>query len=218
MTDCMNAEIRDQLPELVHDRLSAARRAEVLAHVAMCADCRDEIELLRAARAMFDAQTPRVDVSYVVNALPSAKPRTVRLERRRPVWSDWRIAAAVTLIVAGGSSVAVMSRDRANPVAVRDTVQQPRVAAVPLHADAASSAARTPVATQPHEAPTTTAVVASDEQGSGLGSSRLGDLTEQQLKTLLNDIDQLQPTPITDPEPVSLRVRDNAAGGPEGAL
>lgn len=218
MNDCMNAEIRDQLPELVHDRLDAARRAEILAHVATCVDCRDEVELLRAARAMFDAQTPRVDVSYIVNALPLAKPRAVRVERRRPVWSDWRIAAAVTLIVAGGSSVAVMHRDRANPAALADTVQQPRVAAAPARSDSAPTSAQATIATTPHEAPTTTAVVASDEQGSGLGSSRLGDLTEQQLKTLLNDIDQLQPTPITDPEPVSLRVRDNVAGRPEGAL
>ena len=215
MNDCMNAEIRDQLPELVHDRLDAARRAEVLAHVAACAECRDEVELLRAARAMFDAQTPRVDVRYVVDALPSAKRRVARAERRRPVWSDWRIAAAVTLVVAGGSSVAVMNRDRDAVVAVRDTVQPVQIGGVPVQPESGSSSVRAPVTQPQHQAPTPSTIVA-DEQGSGLGSSRLNDLSEQQLRALLNEIDQLQATPMTEPEPVSLRVRDNSSLAPEG--
>ena len=215
MNDCMNAEIRDQLPELVHDRLDAARRAAVLAHVAACADCRDEVELLRAARAMFDAQTPRVDVGYIVNALPLAKPRAAHIERRRPVWSDWRIAAAVTLIVAGGSSVAVMSRERGTAVTVRDTVQPAQIAGVPVQPDSASSGGRAPAIEPQHQAPTPSTIVA-DEQGSGLGSSRLNDLSEQQLEALLNEIDQLQTTPMTEPEPVSLRVHDNSSTSPEG--
>ena len=213
MNDCMNAEIRDQLPELVHDRLDAPRRAEILAHVATCADCRDEVELLRAARAMFDAQTPRVDVSYIVNALPLAKPGAVRVERRRPVWSDWRIAAAVTLLIAGGSSVAVLNRDGGSPVSAPDTVAPSRATIAPTHLDSAASNVQ--AQPTPRE-PLPRTVAATEEQGAGLGSSRLGDLSEKQLETLLGEIDQLQTTPITDPEPVSLRVRENTSGGPEG--
>lgn len=216
MNDCQNAEIRDQLPDLLHDRLDASRRAEVLAHVASCEDCRDEFALLRAARAMFDARTPRVDVRYVVNGLPLAKPRPVRVEPRRSRWTDWRIAAAVTLLVAGGSSIAVLRSDRGAPALLdtAQTVQATPLARVPKQPDTAASSERAQPAPAPNTTPSPTAVVASEDHG--LGSSRLGDLTEQQLQTLLDEIDQLQTTPITEPEPVSLRVGGSAPTGPEG--
>lgn len=221
MNDCMNAEMRDQLPELLHNRLDVARRGDILAHVAGCAACRDEIELLRTARAMFDAQTPRVDVHYVVNALPLAKPpvapQSVRVQRRRPVWTDWRIAAAVTLLVAGGSSVAVLRRDAGSAATIGQAVLPDRASGGQEQSD--SSAARTPAHRAPELTPTPRGTVAADAQssGAGIGASRLGDLTEQQLETLLGEIDRLQATPITDPEPVSLRVRENTSGAPEGA-
>src|ERR1043165_8137988 len=104
MNDCSNAEIRDRLPDLLHDRLDARARAEVVAHVEACADCRAELELLRSARAMFAAQAPRVDVGRIVQALPT------RAQTRRRSWVNWRVAAVVTFLVVGGGSVAVMSR------------------------------------------------------------------------------------------------------------
>src|SRR5437868_2070019 len=111
MNDCSNAEIRDRLPDLLHDRLDARVRAEVAAHVAGCADCQAELKLLRSARAMFIAQAPRVDVGRIVQALPT------RAQTRRRSWVNWRVAAAVTFLVVGGGSVAVMSRgDSRKPV------------------------------------------------------------------------------------------------------
>ena len=213
MNDCQNADVRDRLPDLLHDRLDAPRRAEVLAHVASCGDCRDELELLRSARAMFDAQTPRVDVSYVVNALPLAKPRPVRVERRRAKWTDWRIAAAVTLLVAGGSSIALLKNDGGAPAA-RDTTQTAPLAEMPVQRDTAVSGEHAQPAPAPDSTPSRATVVASDDRG--LGATRLGDLTEQQLQALLDEIDQLQATPITEPEPVSLRVGGSGSTAPEG--
>src|SRR5512146_2882161 len=142
MNDCSNAEIRDQLPELVHDRLDAARRAEIVAHLSGCAECRAELELLGAARAMFDAQTPRVDVTYIVNALPLARPRVAPVEHRRPKWTDWRIAAAVTLIVAGGSSLAVL-RNGGRYAAPAGATIQAAVPVAPVNSDSSSSITRT---------------------------------------------------------------------------
>jgi hypothetical protein len=75
MNDCSNANIRDQLPDLLHDRLSVSVRAAVMAHVDGCMDCRDELELLRGVRGALVAQTPRVDIAYVVGALPKAPTR-----------------------------------------------------------------------------------------------------------------------------------------------
>ncbi len=113
MNDCPNAEIRDRLPDLVHDRLDARTRARVVAHVDGCADCRSELELLRSLRGSLDRATPRVDVDRIVAALPT--PASVRPGQHRRAWrvlSDWRIAAAVTFIVAGGTSVVVMRNVR----------------------------------------------------------------------------------------------------------
>ncbi|PYP60840.1 MAG: hypothetical protein DMD26_18920, partial [Gemmatimonadetes bacterium] len=52
MTDCPNAEMRDRLPDLLHERLDASARAVVMAHVADCDDCRAELVVLREARVV----------------------------------------------------------------------------------------------------------------------------------------------------------------------
>src|SRR5689334_8858442 len=111
MNDCTNAEIRDQLPDLLHERLDDGARAVVMAHVADCIDCRDELRLLGDVRAAIEARAPRVDVAYVIGALPKPpRGEATRIASRRRVWTDWRVAAAVTLLVAGGSSVALLGR------------------------------------------------------------------------------------------------------------
>ena len=101
MNDCPNADIRDQLPDLLHERLDVSMRAAVMAHVDACGDCRAELELLRVVHGMFVSQTPRVDIHYVVNALPKSAARPVPVAPRHRVWSDWRIAAAITVLAVG---------------------------------------------------------------------------------------------------------------------
>ncbi|HEY4305631.1 MAG TPA: hypothetical protein VGM82_14250 [Gemmatimonadaceae bacterium] len=203
MNDCMNAEIRDQLPDLVHDRLSAADRTIVLAHVEACIDCRDELQLLRDAKMMFARGIPRVDVAYVVGGLPKAPaPRTVtRLEpaRRTRSWSDWRVAATVTLLIAGGGSYAVMSSHSAGAsvdTTATATAVSPSTATVAM------------IDSSPNAVPDVDRLVApGDDQPAAVGSmdTRLGDLNENQLNALLKNMDDLRAEPATDPEPVSLR-------------
>ncbi|HEX3868393.1 MAG TPA: zf-HC2 domain-containing protein, partial [Gemmatimonadaceae bacterium] len=111
MIDCPNAEIRDRLPDLLHDRLSASERAMVMAHVDACAECRAELELLRGVQRTLMARTPRVDVGAIVAALPKpgARSRDASVvsigERRRAPWSSWRAAAAITLLAVGAGAV-----------------------------------------------------------------------------------------------------------------
>jgi anti-sigma factor RsiW len=208
MNDCVNAKMRDQLPDLVHDRLSAADRASVLAHVEACGDCRDELQLLRDARAMFARGIPRVDVAYVVGALPKAPaPRaTARLEpsRRARTWSDWRIAAAVTLLIAGGGSYAVMSSHRTG---MADTVVASSTAAVSPTTRAVAIVDSSPIPGLDQ------LVVPDDDQPAATGSldTRLGDLNEDQLNVLLKDMDNLRAVPASEPEPVSIRVDGSTA-------
>ena len=217
MNDCQNAEMRDQLPELLHERLEASARAVLVAHIDGCADCRDELELLRVAHSTLIRATPRVDLNFIIEAIPKAAPRTRTLAApRRRVWTDWRVAAAAVLLVAGGSSYSLLGRH--GGIVVRDTL----VAQVtPPAVDTASAKAQRPDSTM--SVPTATSqpeVVAEGpsevSEGSGLGTSRLGDLSEKQLKALLTEIDQLSPSPITEPDPVTLRVDTKGTTSPEG--
>jgi hypothetical protein len=70
MSDCMNAEMRDLLPDLAAERLSGAERTRVASHVASCPACAAELELLSAARQVMSRGVPAVDVARIVAALP----------------------------------------------------------------------------------------------------------------------------------------------------
>ena len=213
MNDCQNAMMRDQLPDLLHERLDSVARATLMAHVDACADCRDELELLQLARGTLLKATPRVDLNFIVEALPAAKPRARTLPvSRRPMWTDWRIAAAAVLLVAGGSSYTLLGRHAG--IAVGDSlaaqVEQP-VAETPAVASRStdSTAAEERAGAQRE-------TVVADGTPEGIGASRLGDLSESQLKALLTEIDQLRPTPIMEPDPVTIRVDSKGTTSPEG--
>src|SRR6187431_1734445 len=115
MRDCVNVEARDALPDLIHDRLPAAERERVLAHVRACDDCAAELELLRGARGAVVASAPAVDVEAIARAVerrlaaPDARlAARTRTARGGPL-GDWRlrIAAALVLMVGGAAGVLV---------------------------------------------------------------------------------------------------------------
>ena len=68
MTDCTNNTMRDLLPELAHDALSADDAARVRAHIASCAACAAELRILSAAGELFANATPKVDTAAIVAA------------------------------------------------------------------------------------------------------------------------------------------------------
>jgi len=114
MSDSLNVEIRELLPDYLGGTLSASRRAEVDAHVASCAECADELALLRLVREAY-AESPAVNVKAIVAALPrnAARPAMRTVRAGAPVGRSWRrsqafqIAAAVSFIALGGISLAV---------------------------------------------------------------------------------------------------------------
>ena len=142
MTDCPNGEVRDLLPDLLHDRLAPAVRREVEAHVRDCADCQAELALLRAMRSSL-RRAPAVDVAAIAAAIPP-----YRAAARR-TWGGWRAAAAIAMLAAGGTSVAVLQR---GATSVRDTATAAVVAG-------SNAAPRAPVsvATKDSAVPTATA-------------------------------------------------------------
>lgn len=133
MTECNNTEVRDLLPDIVAEGLLAGDQAMVDAHLVGCAECRDELALLRVARAV----RPRavdIDVARIVAALPSRAPalQLVKSEgssradgasahdralaappsqrkpalagRSRTLGTAWKIAAAVGIVAIGSWS------------------------------------------------------------------------------------------------------------------
>lgn len=117
MSDCTNVEIRELLPEYLHDRLGATARARVDAHVATCADCAGELAVLRSVRQAY-AGRPAIDTDAIVRALP--RPATTR--RRRRTATPWlRVAAVVSFVSLGGISIVAL-RDFLNGDGARHMV------------------------------------------------------------------------------------------------
>jgi hypothetical protein len=211
MNDCPNAAMRDLLPDLLYDRLTAAVRAEVTLHVAGCTDCREELELIRSLQSIVTVEAPRVDVTYVVNALPKPPRRGVNRDVKpiavgRRTWADWRIAAAVTLIAVGGSSAALLKREPqvlvpvTGPPIVRDTQ-----GVTPVQTPVVSST--------PNTQTVATTVPAEKAEVALVGDGPLADLDDAQLEALIEEIEQMKAVPITEPEPVLIRVNARNTSG-----
>jgi hypothetical protein len=136
------------------------------------------------------------------------------------VWTDWRIAAAVTVLAVGGGSFAVI-RQGMTPTATDSgfaSSPSPEYAGRPATDTSMPQGARAATggaAQTATSSPQNTVATADDRNGLGT-TAHLADLNERQLQALLDQIDQLQAVPITEPEPVTIRI-DNKRSSPEGA-
>ncbi len=188
MTDCPNVQMRERLPDLLHDALDASDRAALEAHLAGCADCAAELAVLRSARHVMSAvRVPVLDTASIVAALP--RPVALHLSRTVPRRSRtiFRIAAAVSFISLGGISVAVArsffgdvtSTSVDSILAGRgESLQVVSPVAGNVGATAQSSAA-VPVLTM---------------------HPSVGALDDADLESLLDELDQLEATPLAEPE------------------
>jgi anti-sigma factor RsiW len=178
MIDCPKGEIRDQLPDFLHDQLSTRARAVVSAHVAGCAACAAELSLLRELRGTLRA-APTVDVARVVASLP-APPRGAAAGSR-PRLFDWRIAAAVAALAVGGGSAALLTEGLRRGETDRDRIAQPPV---PARETAASPEAAQQVAT------------------TGLSiDADLAEASTVELQALLEELEAFDGLPSDEPEP-----------------
>ena len=201
MHDCVEGDIRDLLPEFVHGVLSPGNETRVRTHVESCADCAAEIRLIGQAAALF--VTPKIDAAAIVAALPSPRRRT----------RNWGWAAAASVLLIGGLAVANVQ------------LAGPGITA-PAASGAVTAMAPEPVAKLADAANETTAT---GRRSAAAPSARpavsfgggLSDLTDAQLKALLNEIDGIDAAPSADP---AVRVpavdestsRARRGGGPDG--
>lgn len=197
MSDCPNGDIRDLLPDFLHDRLGDDERAVVEAHLRDCELCREELALLRGMRATL-RRVSAVDVGRVASAIqPYRAP--VRQSPTRS-WGGWRIAAAVTLLAAGGTSMVIARRDAVAPV------EGPQVGAV-HEFDSLPGHANVQVALDPTAAPASGAITATHPSRElALAGGTIGDLDDSELSALIDDIGSLNavtPVEVDNAAPVS---------------
>ena len=193
MTDCPNGDIRDLLPDLLNGRLAPERRAEVEAHLRTCEDCREEMELLRSVRGSMH-RAPAVSVADIVKALPAYHAPA------RHAGRGWGIAAAIALLVGGGTSI-VVARD--SHVLQREGTQ---VAIIPAMTPLPTEPAPVHVAqTKSHPKPRAHVAAPVPETEAprelAVASTNVGDLSEAELDALVNDLGSLDAVTPVDVEP-----------------
>lgn len=108
MNKCMESEIRESLPDLLHGTLAEAERARIAAHVAECGECREELEILRTVKNAA-AFAPSIDIDRIVRQIPPYQTIVPKVERpARPRFVSWLVAASLAVVIAGGGSVLMM--------------------------------------------------------------------------------------------------------------
>jgi len=194
MNKCIDKEIQEMLPDLLHRTLADAERRRVEAHIAGCESCREELEILRTVKsaAVF---APTIDVDRVVRQIPpyrSVVPGIEAPARYRPV--QWLVAAAAALvIIVGGSMLATRQNSNATRLAAIDSLP-PVVVDSPNQAAAGRSVvvdSQQP-ARPPARANSRALALAADVDG----------LSDGSLVQLMNEMDRFDALPTAEPDPV----------------
>jgi anti-sigma factor RsiW len=194
MNKCIDTEIQEMLPDLLHRALADAERQRVEAHLAGCESCREELEILRTVKsaAVF---APTIDVDRVVRQIPpyrSVVPGIEAPARYRPL--QWLVAAAAALvIVVGGSMLIARQPSSDRQVVVSDSLPQSTVP----NPDTAGSV-RAPA--RDSQIPVRTAPVA-HSRALALASD-VENLSDGNLVQLMNEMDRFDALPAAEPDPV----------------
>ncbi len=191
MTECLQTELKEKLPELAAGTLE--NPIEVERHVALCPDCAAELEIIRAVRESA-VPAPYINVSRIVRALPPA-PVPVREEKPWYRRASLQLAAAFLLVAGGAYSV----RQAADRVALSG---EATMAAAPVQQDAQSSApnAAPPASTNASDASLAAARRVAEPARSDIALvTGLDELTTQELTALLDDVDALAAVPVDEP-------------------
>lgn len=228
MNDCLNAEMRESLPDLIHGNLEPAKLAKLEAHVASCDSCAAELELLRTVVASMPP-TPAMNVQRIVAALPVAAKQGLLLhrgngdalaspvlpaKRSQGIWSRpmLRVAAAVVIVAAGGLSLLV-GRDVLDPETQVGPNGRPVTATSARVATSAPEPATTPSVTRVAES--SSPAVTSGGVTTGLLISEVQQLSDEHLVALLDEMDTIDPLPAIEPETLAPVVAESDTGTSE---
>lgn len=199
MNKCINSDIQEMLPDLLHGALADDARTRVEAHVATCESCQEDLDVLRTVKsaAIF---APSIDVDGVVRQIPPY--RTIVPAIERPASTrvvSWLVAASLALVVLGGGSVLMIqsrgsqgsnstSYSRAQkPVATGLETTKPNPSGSSIVSSVDKPVLPSVVAPHPHAL-----ALAADADG----------LSDRSLVQLMNDMDGFDALPGSEPDPV----------------
>ena len=175
MSDCSNIEIREALPELLHGRLDAIQAAKVREHIARCAECASELELLQRVQRVYSA-APAVNPAAILAALP--RPRA----RRTFSLGMLRAAAAIVLLLAGALVVrAVMSGS--------ENASSNQIVDIPLDTQAV-----------PRDTPVSIQRTAPRPRVLAMSLSELDDLDADEMESLMSALERIDAAPVAEPD------------------
>ena len=202
MNDCVNADVRDALPDFINHRLSELDVATVREHIESCADCKAEVELIREARATA-LLAPKMDVNRIAGALPAYAPfrsRSITTGSRRV----WALAAAAIIVAIGGWAISTRQLTSDSPTVAAVTTAPPTP--VETVTPAITSPAPATVAAAPSQKAATTAKEVDVASLSLVGSTE--DLSDEDLETLVAALDGIDAVPSAEPGSVTTTVED----------
>ncbi|MDQ6768411.1 MAG: zf-HC2 domain-containing protein [Gemmatimonadota bacterium] len=186
MNNCIERDIQEMLPDLLHRRLDATARSRVEAHLTTCAACAEDLEVLRTVQAA-TVFIPAIDVNRVVGQIPpysSIVPVAQAPARSRAV--SWLVAASLAVVVLGGGSLLMIQPRRSvAPVASVDRTLPP----IGASSQSGSTGVIAPVAAA---TPTHSLAMATGVDG----------LSDTNLRQLMNDMNGFDALPAAEPEPV----------------
>ena len=191
MNKCMNNEIQEMLPDLLHGALGADARARAEAHLATCEECREELEVLRTIKsaAVF---APTINVDRVVRQIAPYRTIVPAVNLpARPRLVSWLVAASVAIAVVGAGSLLIARQNvTKTPGSVATTPPSVPVSTQLTPVVSTTPEPSTAVATgQPH---THALAFAADVDG----------LSDGNLVQLMNEMNRFDALPATEPDPV----------------
>lgn len=195
MNNCMETEIQEMLPDLLHRTLAADTRARVEAHVASCEQCREDLAVLRTVKsaAVF---APVINVDHIVRQIPPYQQIVPAVERpatTRVV--SWLVAATMAIAVIGGGSLVLARRDVPNNQTAA-VITDPPVSSPSQHASEPTSEPTSRSQPEPTVAPVTphthALALAAD----------VGGLSDGNLEQLMTEMAQFDALPATEADPV----------------
>ena len=210
MNDCVNAEARDALPDLLHGRLSELDTATMRAHVESCADCRAELELMREVRSSARITRPmnaqKIAASIAPYAAVSAVPSRTRKTTVFGNGAMLRIAVAAAFVAIGGWLLS--NRNVSESTEVRQTAEVASSATAEEVNNASSSkTASAEASAEPITSASRETQVASL---SLVGST--AELTDADLEKLVAELDGIESLPSAEPQSITITDEDFETG------
>lgn len=185
MHDCSNGLTRDLLPLWVHGALTKSEAGAVAAHVAGCDACASEVRLMQGVAVAL--QVPAPDAARIAASLPTARHVRARAVRAR----RWRFAAAASFLMVASVSL-IRLRERPSTPAASTASTASEVTTLAVIADPPM-----PLVVPMENVPVT---LDAPEGASLPGFSSVAELSDAQLRVLLNDLETLKALPSAEPE------------------